>query len=238
MRSWLNVARLDFKLRLALVIAIEVAYMAYSRLFYQAGPDFTIIEILRTPARLVAAGAFCLLMPDIIFSRRPSLTKMRQPLFWLAMIFVAGSPILAPHSSPPILDAVILSVAAIPVGLHEEFFARGIVQNLIVDRLGAVWGVLLAAVIFALWHVGAAPDNAINFAGIAVAGIVFGVVYLKTGSIALVVALHAIYDSLFSFPAVFGEINPIFGLLSLMIGAAVVGIWAGRKTLPNLPVGR
>lgn len=238
MRSWQKISTLDFRLRLALVIAIEIAYMVWTRRVYADDlTQFATVELLRTPARLIAAGFFWLLMPDVIFIRRADLMPVRHPLFWMAAICIGASPMFISPMDVPLRDTVIICLATIPVGVHEEFFFRGIVQNLFVRRIGVFWGVVLTTTLFTLWHVGATADNGFNYTLIALAGLALGIVYLKTGSIALVVTIHALYDVLASLPP-WVDWNPGLGFMSLVIGVSLFGMWAGYKTLPNLPVNR
>lgn len=231
----LKTASLAFKLRLALVILIEIAYMVWSRYVYVDGLEhFATVELLRTPVRLFAAGAFWLLMPDLIFSRRADLTTIRHPLFWAGVICIGAFSVFMWPLDVQLQDTFIICAATIPVGLHEEFFSRGIVQNLLIRRVGVFWGVLLATTLFTLWHVGATADNGFNYTLIALAGLALGIIYLKTGSIALVAVLHTLSDVLASLPP-WVEWNPALGFVSLVIGVSLLGMWAGYKTLPNLP---
>ena len=236
MRPWQKISTLDFKLRLALVILIEIAYMAWSRHVYDNSLDrFAIVEMLRTPARVMAAFAFWLLMPDVIFSWRSDLATVRHPFFWAAAICIGTSSVLTSPMDVPFRDTFIICLATIPVGIHEEFFFRGIVQNLIVRRIGVVWGVVLTTTFFTLWHIGVTPDSGFNYTLIALAGLALGIIYVKTGSIALVATLHALDDVLGSLPPWF-DWNPGLGFISLAIGVSLFGMWAGLKALPNFPV--
>ena len=81
---------------------------------------------------------------------------------------------------------------------------------------------------------GATADNGFNYTLIALAGLALGIIYLKTGSIALVAVLHTLSDVLASLPP-WVEWNPALGFVSLVIGVSLLGMWAGYKTLPNLP---
>ena len=235
MRLWQKISTLDFRLRLALVILIEIAFMVWSRYVYNGAPEhFATVELLRTPARLAAAGAFWLLMPDIIFSQRADLTKIRHPLFWMGVICVGAFSVLTWPLDVPLQDTFIICAATIPVGLHEEFFFRGIVQNLMVKRVGVFWGVALTTTLFTLSHVCATADNGFNYTLITLVGLGFGIIYLKTGSIALVAALHALDDVFASLPPLV-DWNPGLGFVSLVIGVSLLGMWAGHKTLPELP---
>lgn len=235
MRSWRQISTLDFRLRLALVLVIEIAYMAWSRYVYDTDLEhFATVELFRTPARIIAAFAFWLLMPDVIFSRRSNLSTVQHPFFWSAAICIGASSVLTSPMDVPLRDTFIICLATIPVGVHEEFFFRGIVQNLIVRRIGVFWGVVLTTTLFTLWHVGATPDNGFNYTLIALAGLALGIIYLKTGSIALAATLHALDDVLGSLPP-WLDWNPGLGFVSLAIGVSLFGMWAGLKALPNFP---
>jgi CAAX protease family protein len=72
----------------------------------------------------------------------------------------------------------------------EEFLFRGVIQNLLVRRLGASAGLLIAAAIFGLAHL---PDY--RYALLAtLAGIAYGWVYLRTDRITASAVTHAAVD--------------------------------------------
>ncbi len=237
MLSRLKLTALDFRIRLALVITIVIAYMVLTRIIYAAYPapeDFTTIEMLRTPLRIIAAFALWLLMSDVIFSQRPDMSTVRRPRFWVAMMFVAGAPLVTARWSGSAFDVLLISLATIPVGFYEEFLFRGICQNLLARRLGIVWSVILTTIVFTLFHVGASPDDLFNYTKIVLMSIVLGVVYFRTGSIMVVVILHAAADILETIPPLVDWSMPFVGTVSLLVALTLLAKWAERDAPPHL----
>lgn len=222
------IVRLDLRTRLAITIAIEFAYMASSRVIYHyPGLTFAEIEMWRTPLRLFAALAFWLLMADVIFSRERNLRPLRRPLFvgGLALSFAIVASIDRP--TLPLYDTVIICLATIPVGLHEELWFRGILQTLIVKRLGATRSIALMVPVFVAFHIGAAPLDFFNLVNIVMAGLLLGLIYERTGSLSAVVIIHALSDVVISIPAPFYFPVSWASLMSLM-GVGLFAIWAIR----------
>ncbi|HEY4000729.1 MAG TPA: CPBP family intramembrane glutamic endopeptidase [Candidatus Xenobia bacterium] len=83
----------------------------------------------------------------------------------------------------------------------EEFFFRGICLNLMAERWGLGWAVLLSSLLFGLLHL--RKPHPFAYAGLAVgAGAVYGAVYLRTGNLTAAALTHALVD--FTWLAWFG----------------------------------
>ena len=78
-------------------------------------------------------------------------------------------------------------------GVPEEFLFRGLIQNLLMRRLGWL-GFVIAAVIFGLSHL---PDPRYAFLA-TVAGVAYGWVYLRTGKITASGVTHALVDEVWA----------------------------------------
>jgi hypothetical protein len=96
------------------------------------------------------------------------------------------------------LSVILIGVAAATVGpLCEELAFRGFVQPILVRSLGAVPGIVLTALPFALLH---GPEYAWSWRHvllIATAGCSFGWMRYRTGSTAAAAVMHAAYNSTF-----------------------------------------
>ncbi len=95
-----------------------------------------------------------------------------------------------PRAAAPTLalePLVIYLVTAVP----EEFLFRGLIQNLLTRRLGIPLGLILGSVIFGLSHL---PDP--RYAVLAtIAGLAYGLVYLRTGKVTASAITHALVDA-------------------------------------------
>jgi hypothetical protein len=92
-------------------------------------------------------------------------------------------------------DVAFISLMA---GVGEEFFFRGALQTVAVDWLGPELGIFTASLVFGALH--ALSPAYFIVAGLM--GIYLGTIYYVTGSLVLVILIHALYD---------------FGLLTLIL---------------------
>lgn len=83
----------------------------------------------------------------------------------------------------------------------EEAFFRGYIQNGLVDKLGATWGIGLASLIFGLAHFSGGP---VLIAFAALTGLVYGLGYRASGRLWMAIALHFAFNMthllLFTYP--------------------------------------
>jgi hypothetical protein len=86
-----------------------------------------------------------------------------------------------------IRDVAFISIMA---GLGEEFFFRGALQTMAIDWLGPVVGILVASLIFGALH----ALTPAYFVVASLMGIYLGTIYYVTGSLILVILIHAVYD--------------------------------------------
>jgi uncharacterized protein len=115
------------------------------------------------------------------------------------------------------------------VGLVEEFIFRSCLQTVAIERLGQIQGVLFASFLFGFMHAGyhIAPEILFTFC----AGVVFGIMFLKTASLPLVALAHGATNvALFLIVPIYsGLLIPIVAI-SLILG----GIFAFRSRYPKL----
>ena len=84
---------------------------------------------------------------------------------------------------------ILLSCSA---GIGEELLIRGILQTSLVNHLGSWAGVLIASLIFGIMHAMSLIYVVVTF----LLGLVFGVLYILTDSLALIMMAHTVYDIL------------------------------------------
>jgi uncharacterized protein len=106
--------------------------------------------------------------------------------------FLTFDPTIARVRSIPVAGVGILFFTAWP----EEFFFRGIVQNCLARTFKNQWaGLALAAVIFGFSHILHSPAPNWRYVLLAtIAGVFYGRVWMKTGSIFPGVLVHALVD--------------------------------------------
>jgi membrane protease YdiL (CAAX protease family) len=213
--------------RLLLVAAIELVYMAGTRaaIHYFSWKSIE-AESIRTALRLGSALAYWWLLKPVILSRKPDLSSLRRPSLLIALLAFLSVPVLIGSDKMGPL-AILFAISAIPVGVKEELLFRGIVQNLLAEKLGAVKAILLTSVVFTVWHVGVWAFQPFVYAQIFLAGIFLGVVYLRSGSLLLVIAIHALFDALYSLsPILPTPINQHWGYVPLAAAVLLAIYWA------------
>jgi uncharacterized protein len=81
-------------------------------------------------------------------------------------------------------------------GFYQEVVYRGMVQGVFVRRSGAVLGVLLANILYTFgplhWRYFASSTATPMFAAIFAIGLLFGVLYQRSGNLWMVAVFHAI----------------------------------------------
>jgi len=82
--------------------------------------------------------------------------------------------------------AVVFLVVGVGAPIAEELFYRGLFQGAAISRLGAVPGLLLVAALF-----GAAHLQVLQFPGLFLAGLVFGLLTWRTGRLGSAIAAHS-----------------------------------------------
>lgn len=190
--------------------ARETAVLLLKLLVHVAVP-LAILRAIRAPIRE---------MFDSGVTRRgfwPALIVLGAILVGLLAVVSPGlKQIAALHASLPTIVAGLLGAylwLAVAAGLCEEFLFRAVVQSRLTALLQSpAWGVVLSSLLFALAHVpglylrgspqtdGWSPDPvqvvAYTIAALSPLSIFFGVVWARTRSLLLIVALHAAVDVL------------------------------------------
>lgn len=101
---------------------------------------------------------------------------------------------------PLVLRLVLIAAVVLQAPLLEEILFRGILLRGLASKLPFVWAATLSGFIFAFVHV-----NAASFAALWFLGLVFAVLYRKTGTLLAPICAHACFNAinlvlLFLFP--------------------------------------
>ena len=228
-----RIARVDLKWRLFCAALVELAYVVASRVIAANSNTITEAEINRTPLRLGAAFLFWILMRDVINARTLNPSNTRSFSLFAILLLTLSTPVLVGGYNVPLYDSIILAITSIPVALSEEVFFRGIVQNLGVKQWGIVRGLALMIVLFMAFHIGVIRPDFFGYGQVALMALILGVIYLKTGSLVTVIALHAAYDALDSVPRFFAAPDRIWGLVLLIPATLIAGIWMRPRAMTN-----
>lgn len=214
--------------RLAIVAAIELASVIATRIVLHHFPWSSIeAESIRSVLRLATAAVYWWLFRSMIFSRTSNPAALRSPLLAVGLLLFLSIPVLVGRYQLSTQTALLFAVASVPVAIKEEFLFRGILQNILVQRFGALKAIVATSLLFTTWHVGVWQFTPWVLSQIFFGGILLGIIYFYSGSIAVVISIHAIYDALFSFtPLVSAPLPENWGFLPLLASAALVVLWA------------
>lgn len=222
--------------RLFVVVVLEIVYEVARRvvLNYLPWTSFE-AEAISTVLRLITAGACWYLFRSLILSRVPNQASLRNPLLAVALLLFLSIPVLVGHYALSAPVAWMFAITSLVVAIKEEFLFRGIVQNLLGQKLGALKAILLTSLLFTIWHIGVWDFTPWVFSQIFVASVLLGTIYIYGGSMVVVVAIHTVYDALFSFTPLIPQPLPAnWGFLPLLASLMVVSYWArssGRASL-------
>lgn len=117
------------------------------------------------------------------------------------------------------------------VGLVEEFVFRSALQTVSIKRLGQMRGVLFTSILFGFMHGGYHLTAEIMFTFFA--GLVFGIMFLKTASLPLIALAHGASDvSLFFIMPNYSEFQlPIAAISLILCGIFAFGFWIKRSKI-------
>lgn len=218
--------------KLVLAAIIEVSYVLITRTWLRRQAYGVELEILTSVIRAMTAVAYWLLLRDLIMSRRPRAETLRQPMFLTGALVILLVPVLTgqwwfglePLAGPRILFAL----TSIVVGIREEFFYRGILQNLLESKVELPQALLASNALFTVYHYGAQPFTLEGIIGLFTMGCVQGLIYSRSGSILAVITLHAVYDAPFAFsPFLADPLAAPWGIPLQFGGLVILWVWSG-----------
>ncbi len=211
-------------LALPSLFAAELLVKGFLALFH-LHPAVTVMELL--PAQFIGYlflfgglwGIFRLKY-DRPFWRSLAWRRIRAPFSFVIVcgfiaafgVSIASSLIQTPETSNPMTELmqgrgalIMMAVFGTTLGpLFEELAFRGFLQPLLVRSVGAVAGVLLAAVPFGLLHYHEYGNSWRHALVISLAGASFGAMRQVTGSTRAAALMHAAYNAFF-FVALFAR---------------------------------
>lgn len=150
--------------------------------------------------------------------------------------------------SQVLITLVLGAILACASGFGEEIAFRGYLQSRIAQRYHPAAAVVITAVLFALSHpVGNTPNPLLHLATAILVGILFGAIFVRTGSLWMGISLHAMWNflqivvfairnsaderffgaPLLVFDRVPGTTQMLIELLAVLVGLAILlpGAW-------------
>jgi membrane protease YdiL (CAAX protease family) len=187
---------------LLLVLALELAYALLTRVGFAAWLSGSELELAIAAARLLSLAACWKLFRPLILSRRPLPAARYPEATWFAIGLLLALPLLCGDDGRPAWpDQVVFGLTSFVVGPREEIVYRAVIQNLLERHLGLAGAVILASLVFVLYHYGYPPGmpfTAWRAVLLFSCGLAFGLLYRASGSLLLVSLLHAVLDLLWA----------------------------------------
>lgn len=215
--------------RVALAVLIEATYMVVSRYIIARTGGLLAFdtEVYRTGLRMAAGLAYWFLLKDLILSRKATADGLASPFLLAAIALNLTISVLAGKYMLLEGEAMFFAAASIPVAFKEEFFFRGILQNVIARKRSHGSAIFITNIVFTAYHIGVGPEG-IDYGIIFMAGALFSFIYARTGNIWVVISLHALDDALLSFsPYIQPTWHPGKAFILLAAPSAVLAlIWA------------
>ncbi len=221
----------DLQKKLLIILLVEIVFVVATRVTIHYLPWTSLeSESIRTAMRIATAGVYWWLMKPVILSRQTDARSLRHPALWLALAVFMSIPVLVGKYSLEQNVAIMFAVTSIFVAVKEEFLFRGIMQNLLEQKFGAVRAILLTSLVFTLWHVGVWELSVWMFGEIFLASVIIGLVYVRSGSMLMVIAIHAIYDAIYSFtPLLAPPFIENWGFVPMLATLGLVLYWQKVK---------
>lgn len=207
---------------------IEIAYAVITRALFPQYLDFIYLELAVSAFRVATIVAYLGLFRDVIQSRVKNTPTLRHPFLVAGVAIALVIPFLFRGCSLDgrLITAIVFALTSIVVGLREEILYRAVFLNLLQPRIGIVGSLLFSTVVFVLYHYGAQPFTALWLTECACMSLLFGLIYIRSGSLLTVTAIHSIYDGIwFLGPYIKVPIAEIWKPAFLISALALVVVW-------------
>ncbi len=115
------------------------------------------------------------------------------PLMWFTDItqeeFSEPAQNMADKATSPVGVVLLVLIVGVGAPIIEEIFYRGLLQGSLVRRLGPVWGIGIASVVFGIVHF-----QVLQFPALALAGVLFGVLAHRSRRLGPAIVAHVVFN--------------------------------------------
>ncbi|MEQ1739482.1 MAG: type II CAAX endopeptidase family protein [Methyloglobulus sp.] len=184
-------------------VILEISYLTLSFILAQWFGQWSYTgEILRTGLRVISIGFYAnfyqkhFYKPNYSFNTKELLTPQFTTAILLFLLFAVA---YSNAQNETVLWQIVFVISGIAAGFREELFYRGIVQNALQSKYGYKIALPIATLLFTLSHVQYIYNGQTGgLLLITLAGIIFGCIFIYTGSMVFTAAIHGLYDALLS----------------------------------------
>ncbi|MEQ1544496.1 CPBP family intramembrane glutamic endopeptidase [Methyloglobulus sp.] len=182
---------------------LEISYLSLSFLLAQLYGQWSYEgEIIRTGLRIIPIAFYLYFCRRYFVNTHHSFEtrKLLTPQFiapTLLLLLFAAVYTNAENETP--LWQLVFAISGITAGFREELFYRGIVQNTLQIKYDYKIALLATTLLFTLSHIQYIYYGQIRgLVLITFAGIIFGSIFIYTGSVIFTACIHALYDVVLS----------------------------------------
>jgi membrane protease YdiL (CAAX protease family) len=226
--------------KVMIAAAVEIAYAVFTRTWLRHQLDGAGLELAVSVARGITVVVYLMLFRDLIGSRPKAFRTLYHPLLAASVLIAMAVPVAFQGWAPGggIGTTVVFILTSFIVGFREELLYRAVILNLLQPRLGTIGALSCSTVLFAVYHYGAQPITWISTTEIVTRSVLLGLVYIRSGSLATVTAIHSIYDAIWFMgpvvkPALADAWRPVF-LVSAMLFGVVWSFLAVQAPIRNV----
>jgi membrane protease YdiL (CAAX protease family) len=173
--------------------------------------------------------------------RRNSLLNLVFGVLLAVGMYVGGIVVARVLGFPiPTIDTVLAGVTVfavvrnlalyIPMGFGEEVLFRGYIQTRLVERLGAVWGILIGSFVFTLPHLIRGPLSPVTILSGVILWAAIGTLYYRSKSLYLVGMFHAFANCLLNIlPSNQSDAAGLIVHILALLLVGVVGLYTAKS---------
>jgi len=191
---------------------LEIAYLSLSFLLSKIFGQWSWIgEVLRTDLRIVSIMVFGFIYQKYFYNEDQKFQskEVLSPHFVAAIILlILFAVVFTNGKNEPLIWQIVFLISGITAGLREELFYRGIIQNTLQTRYGFKTALVAANIPFVLSHAPYLYHGQFKaLMLIALAGLIFGGIFIHTGSVVITSIIHSLYDAVLAVNVVSFSLN-------------------------------
>lgn len=181
----------------------EILYLTFSFLISQTYGHWSVPgELIRTSLRIVSILLLVYLYQrhslkdEQPFKIQKTLTL---PFITAIQLFFLFAIVYTNAKNETVLWQTVFFISGIAAGVREELFYRGMIQKTLQIKYGYRNALILGTLIFTLSHLQYLYEGQFKeLALIAFAGVIFGSIFIHTGSMLFTGIIHGLYDAILS----------------------------------------
>ncbi len=208
--------------------AIEVTYAVVTRTWLRQHLDGAYLELTVSAFRVATIVLYWGLFQTLVRSRAKASHTLRHPLLVVSVATALAIPFLF-RGWPPgggLGTAIVFGLTSIVVGLREELLYRAVLLNILQPRIGVIGALLCSTAVFIVYHYGAQPFTVLWITECTCMSLLLGLIYIRSGSLLTVAAIHALYDGIWFFgPYLSTPIPDIWRPVFLCSSLVVIVAW-------------